>query len=370
MKTILLAGVAAAGLTFGVAGVHAATITAFIVDNPTLDNVPFTLENLGSGGAPGAVDLNNSFVTSTGAVVSYTGLSGIYSGDVDGITRSPIRDAAGDATDLHYLNARANDGFVQIDMPINATAFNMLWGSVDGAPPADWNLLTFTFMGAGNVVFTVTGDDIIAAAGGAPPVVPGTSNIAEAGGFVKSDPGRDRPNVQFHFIPAYLRDHGRQISFGYGYTLHVCDLLPESRGRIGLASPDPTAKALIEPNYLRDHRDIDTMLKALKIGRAIMDAPALAAHRKVELLPGPQVQSDEALVDDIRARAETIYHPAGTCRMGADAASVVDPQLRVRGVEGLRVVDASVMPRLIAGNTNAPTMMIAENAAEMMTGGL
>jgi choline dehydrogenase len=197
-----------------------------------------------------------------------------------------------------------------------------------------------------------------------------TSNVAEAGGFVKSDPGRDRPNVQFHFIPAYLRDHGRQISFGYGYTLHVCDLLPESRGRIGLTSPDPTAKALIEPNYLCDHRDIDTMLKALKIGRAIMDAPALAAHRKVELLPGPRVLSDEALVEDIRARAETIYHPAGTCRMGTDAASVVDPQLRVRGVEGLRVVDASVMPRLIAGNTNAPTMMIAENAAEMMTGGL
>jgi len=178
MKTILLAGVAAAGLTFGIAGVQAATITAVIVNDPTLANVPFTLENLGSGGAPGAVDLNNSFITSTGAVVSYTGLSGIYSGDVSGITRSPIRDAAGNATDVHYLNARANSGSIQIDMPINATAFNMLWGSVDGAPPANWNLLTFTFMGAGNIVYTITGDDIIAAAGGAPPVVPGTSNIA------------------------------------------------------------------------------------------------------------------------------------------------------------------------------------------------
>jgi choline dehydrogenase-like flavoprotein len=195
-----------------------------------------------------------------------------------------------------------------------------------------------------------------------------TSNVAEAGGFAKSDPARERPNLQFHFIPAFLRDHGRQISFGYGYTLHVCDLLPESRGRIRLASPDPTASARIEPDYLGDARDVDTMLKAVKIGRAIMDAPALAAHRKAEMHPGPEVQTDEEIVADIRGRAETIYHPAGTCRMGKDAASVVDPQLRVRGVEGLRVVDASVMPRLIAGNTNAPTMMIAENAAAMMTG--
>jgi len=195
-----------------------------------------------------------------------------------------------------------------------------------------------------------------------------TSNIAEAGGFIRSDPERDRPNLQFHFIPAYLRDHGRQISFGFGYTLHVCDLLPESRGRIRLASADPTAHPKIEPDYLSDPRDMETMLKAFRIGRAIMDAPALAAHRKAELHPGPSVRSDAELVADIRARAETIYHPAGTCRMGRDEASVVDPQLRVRGVEGMRVADASVMPRLIAGNTNAPTMMIAENAAAMMLG--
>lgn len=196
-----------------------------------------------------------------------------------------------------------------------------------------------------------------------------TSNVAEAGGFARSDPGRDRPNLQFHFIPAYLRDHGRQVSLGYGYTLHVCDLLPESRGRIRLASPDPRASARIEPDYLSDERDVATMLQAVKLGRAIMDAPALAAHRKAELHPGPDMRSDEELIADMRARAETIYHPAGSCRMGRDEASVVDPQLRVRGVEGLRVVDASVMPRLVAGNTNAPTMMIAENAAAMMTGG-
>lgn len=193
-----------------------------------------------------------------------------------------------------------------------------------------------------------------------------TSNVAEAGGFACSDPGCERPNLQFHFLPAYLRDHGRTLTFGYGFTLHVCDLLPKSRGHIALASRDPVTAPLIFANYLAHPDDLDTMLKGLKLGRRIMAAPALAAHTRAEVLPGPGVQGDEELIADIRARAETIYHPVGTCRMGADQASVVDPQLNVRGIEALRVVDASIMPTLIAGNTNAPTMMIAENAADMI----
>lgn len=195
-----------------------------------------------------------------------------------------------------------------------------------------------------------------------------TSNVAEAGGFVRSDAGRDRPNLQFHFLPAYLRDHGRQICWGYGVTLHVCDLLPQSRGRIGLASADPLAAPRIEANYLSHPEDIGVLLDGLRIARRVMAAPALASRLRAELLPGPAVQSDADLVADIRARAETIYHPVGTCRMGLDAASVVDPQARVRGVAGLRVVDASIMPAIIAGNTNAPTMMIAQNVAEMILG--
>jgi choline dehydrogenase len=193
-----------------------------------------------------------------------------------------------------------------------------------------------------------------------------TSNVAEAGGFVKSDPSRDRPNLQFHFLPAYLRDHGRQISWGYGVTLHVCDLFPKSRGRIRLASANPLAPAVIEANYLTHPDDIAVLLNGLKIARRVMAAPALAARIKDEVAPGAALQSDDDLIADIRARAETIYHPVGTCRMGQDAASVVDPQARVRGVDGLRVVDASIMPAIIAGNTNAPTMMIAENVADMM----
>jgi choline dehydrogenase len=193
-----------------------------------------------------------------------------------------------------------------------------------------------------------------------------TSNVAEAGGFAMSDPTRDRPNLQFHFIPAYLHDHGRRLSLGYGLTLHVCDLLPKSRGRISLASPDPMAAPRIAANYLSHPDDLPTLLAGLKLARRITEAPALARFIARETLPGPAVRTEAELTTDIRARAETIYHPVGTCRMGQDAASVTDPQGRVRGVSGLRVVDASLMPQIIAGNTNAPTMMIAENIARMM----
>ncbi|HLQ18353.1 MAG TPA: GMC family oxidoreductase N-terminal domain-containing protein [Tabrizicola sp.] len=196
-----------------------------------------------------------------------------------------------------------------------------------------------------------------------------TSNVAEAGGFVTSDPGRDRPNLQFHFIPAYLHDHGRRLSLGYGLTLHVCDLLPKSRGRISLASPDPMAAPRIDANYLGHPDDLPTLMNGLKIARRITQAPALDRFIAQETLPGKGVVTDAQLEADIRARAETIYHPVGTCRMGSDPASVVDPAGRVRGVDGLRVVDASVMPQIIAGNTNAPTMMIAENIARMIRRG-
>jgi choline dehydrogenase len=196
-----------------------------------------------------------------------------------------------------------------------------------------------------------------------------TSNVAEAGGFARSDPTRHRSNLQFHFIPAYLHDHGRRLSLGYGLTLHVCDLLPKSRGRVSLATPDPMARPRIVANYLSHPDDLPSLLNGLKLARAIIRAPALSRHIARETLPGPDISSDAELEADIRARAETIYHPVGTCRMGSDPDSVADPQGRVRGVEGLRVVDASLMPQIIAGNTNAPTMMIAENIARMVLGG-
>jgi choline dehydrogenase len=199
----------------------------------------------------------------------------------------------------------------------------------------------------------------------------GTSNIAEAGGFARSPLAPDaRPDLQFHFVPALLDDHGRNKMPGYGFTLHACALRPRSRGRIELASKDPAAKARIFANYLSDAEgfDLRTMVEGVKLSRAILRAPAFDAYRGDEIFPGAALADDAGIVKFIRARAETIYHPVGTCRMGSDRDAVVDPQLRVRGVDALRVVDASVMPTLIGGNTNAPTIMIAEKASELIAG--
>ncbi len=202
---------------------------------------------------------------------------------------------------------------------------------------------------------------------------PGTSNIAETGGFLRSPLAEDeRPDLQFHFVPAQLDDHGRNRLPGYGYTLHACFLRPRSRGRVFLSSANPGDKVRIESGYLNDPDGVDLkhMVEAVKMSRKILAQDAFAPFRGEELFPSEAVQSDEQIVDFIRRKAESIYHPVGTCKIGRsdDADAVVDSQLRVRGVSGLRVVDASVMPKLIGGNTNAPTMMIAERAADLIRG--
>jgi choline dehydrogenase len=200
----------------------------------------------------------------------------------------------------------------------------------------------------------------------------GTSNLAEAGGFVRSRLAPDtRPDLQFHFVPAMLDDHGRNRLPGDGFTLHVCALRPQSRGRIELASADARVKPLIRPNYLSDPggRDLATLIEGVKLSRQIFAAAPFNAYRGDEIFPGADKSSDAEIEAFIRARAETIYHPVGTCRMGSDDAAVVDPELRVRGARGLRVVDASVIPTLIGGNTNAPVMMMAERAADLIRGG-
>ncbi|MBS0213712.1 MAG: choline dehydrogenase [Proteobacteria bacterium] len=202
---------------------------------------------------------------------------------------------------------------------------------------------------------------------------PGTSNIAEAGGFVRSALAPDaRADVQFHFVPAMLDDHGRHRIPGDGYTLHACFLRPHSRGRIELASADPSAKVRITPNYLGDVQGLDAamMLECAKFSRELFAQKAFDPYRGAPIFPARSNASDQELMAFIRAKAETVYHPVGTCRMGAndDADAVLDPCLRVRGVEGLRVVDAAAMPKLIGGNTNAPTIMIAERAADLIRG--
>jgi len=197
----------------------------------------------------------------------------------------------------------------------------------------------------------------------------GTSNAAEAGAFVCSalSDGR-RPDVQLHFVPAQLDDHGRNRLPGHGYTVHACALRPTSRGEITLRSQDPLTHPRIAPNYLTGDGDLALMLEGVRISREIFAKAPFDPYRGRELLPGESARTPAQLVQFIRSKAETIYHPVGTCSMGHDAMSVVDSELRVRGLEGLRVVDASIMPTLVSGNTNAPTVMIAEKASDMIRG--
>lgn len=199
---------------------------------------------------------------------------------------------------------------------------------------------------------------------------PGTSPVAEAGGFVRSQDGLAAPDLQLHFIPAFVIDHGRTKLKKNGFTLHVCQLRPESRGQITLKSSDPFAHPAIDPNYLSTRRDLDALLAGTRIARDIFAQKAFDGRRGDELEPGSGRRTDADIEAWIRNRSESIYHPVGTCKMGpaSDAAAVVDGQLRVRGVAGLRVVDASIMPTLIGGNTNAPTIMIAERAADFIKG--
>jgi len=196
---------------------------------------------------------------------------------------------------------------------------------------------------------------------------PGVSNVAEAGGFLCSRQASEgRPDIQLHFVPAQLDDHGRNRLPGHGYTLHACFLRPRSRGYIRLRSPRADEAPSICANYLEKRTDLDVMVEAARLSREILRASAFDSVRGDEIFPGEAAQTDAEIADFVRRKAETVYHPVGTCRMGVDAAAVVDPQLRVHGVDGLRVVDASVMPTIPSGNTNAPTIMIAEKAAAMI----
>jgi choline dehydrogenase len=199
---------------------------------------------------------------------------------------------------------------------------------------------------------------------------PGTSPIAETGGFLNTQNGLSAPDIQLHFLPVLVVDHGRTKIKKNGYSLHVCTLRPESTGTIRLKNKDPKEHPLIDANYLAERKDLDTLIRGVKMGREIFAQSGLDPYRADEFQPGAAVKTDAEIEQWVRAKCETIYHPVGTCKMGADndTMAVVDNQCRVRGLDGLRVVDASVMPTLIGGNTNAPTIMIAERVASFMQG--
>ena len=193
-----------------------------------------------------------------------------------------------------------------------------------------------------------------------------TTNFAEAGGFIKSAPEEAIPDLQLHFVVGKLVDHGRKTVLGHGYSCHVCLLRPRSRGTLRLASADPQVMPLIDPAFLQDPDDVARLVRGFKVMRQLLQQPALARHGGVESKASAGAQSDARIEQFVRNHADTIYHPVGTCRMGHDALAVVDARLRVHGIEGLRVVDASVMPSVVGGNTNAPVIMMAEKATDMI----
>lgn len=191
------------------------------------------------------------------------------------------------------------------------------------------------------------------------------SNFAEAGAFLKTRPELSAPDIQLHLVTALVDDHGRNLHFNQGYSCHVCVLRPTSRGSVSLISNNPDDAPAIDPAFLKEEEDLDVLVEGYRIAEQIMTSPAIARWIDNDMFTA-DVNSEEDIRDVLRARTDTVYHPVGSCKMGTDALSVVDAQLRVKGLEGLRVVDASIMPTIVGGNTNAPVIMIAEKAADMI----
>ncbi len=193
-------------------------------------------------------------------------------------------------------------------------------------------------------------------------------SITEAGGFIRSSDRVDRPDVQLHMLPLLFDDSGRDLKLmsNPGYSVHVCVLRPKSTGAVTITSADPFAAPDIDYNFFADPDDSKVMVDGIRQARRILAAKAFDEYQGEEIHPGADCQSDEQIIEKVKEKVGLVYHPVGTCKMGTDEMAVVDPKLRVHGLEGLRVVDASIMPRLISGNTNAPTIAIAEKAADMI----
>ncbi len=194
-----------------------------------------------------------------------------------------------------------------------------------------------------------------------------TSPFAEAGAFIKSDPELERPDLQMHFVVGIVDDHSRKLHLGHGFSCHICVLRPKSRGSVTLGSADVSKPPKIDMGYFSNEDDLDLMVKGFGIMRQVLEAPALDKWRGKELYT-ENIHERDAIKSMIRQRADTVYHPVGSCKMGNDDRAVVDDQLRVHGIENLRISDASIMPTLIGGNTNAPTIMIGEKCAAMIKG--
>lgn len=194
------------------------------------------------------------------------------------------------------------------------------------------------------------------------------NSITQAGAFLKSNPDVEVPDIQMHFVPLLFDDCGRDLGLlsGHGYSLHVCVLRPKSRGTVSLRSANPADPIKIDFNFLSEAEDQQVMVDGIRVARKILATQAFDEHRLEEIHPGPEVESDDALLQKCKDKLGLVYHPTGTCKMGSDPMAVVDSELRVHGVSKLRVVDGSIMPTLVSGNTNAPIIAIAEKAADMI----
>ncbi|MEJ2897990.1 choline dehydrogenase [Acinetobacter sp. NS-4] len=191
------------------------------------------------------------------------------------------------------------------------------------------------------------------------------SNFAECGGFLKSDPSLSIPNLQLHFVVALVDDHARKFHASHGVSCHVCLLNPRSRGSVQLSGNKISDPLKIDPNFLADEQDLEDLVQGFKLTRKLMHSPSLSEIYKRDLFT-EHVKTDDDIRQILRERTDTVYHPVGSCKMGVDDMAVVDPQLRVYGIQNLRVVDASIMPTVVNGNTNAPVIMIAEKAADLI----
>lgn len=192
-----------------------------------------------------------------------------------------------------------------------------------------------------------------------------TTNFAECGGFIKSSAEQVVPNLQLHFVVALVDNHARTMHVGHGISCHVCLLNPKSRGTIKISGPSMDDPLLIDPNFYDDADDLEQMLKGFKLTQKLMQADAFKQIIKEDLFTA-DIKTDEDIRQLLRNRSDTVYHPVGSCKMGVDDMAVVDPQLRVYGIQHLRVVDASIMPTVVNGNTNAPVMMLAEKAVDLI----
>ncbi len=225
----------------------------------------------------------------------------------------------------------------------DATSYGI---SLRAAPRGAWNLLEYALLRQG----------------------PFASNVFESNAFVRTRAELDRPDIQIVFQPARRNPHSFPLPIGHGFAVSIVGIYPRSRGRITLASADPRTPPDIDPNLLAVPEDLGPLVRGLELARRIATAPSFARYGAVEVAPGPAVQGEAAFGDYVRRSATTVHHPVGTCRMGPGADCVVDAQLRVRGVQGLRVADASVFPSIVGGNTNATVVMIAEKASDMILG--